>query len=87
MRSFGDENWTSDQPGKKLNGSYSVMDNVLAAFPGQRVGFPLTYLGILIVLGSLRLAHIQPAQDKALAKMAGWQCKLLNQGGGGVVEY
>lgn len=57
------------------------LDNVLAAFPGQRVGFPITYLGIPIVLGRSRLSYIQPIQDKALAKLAGWQCKLLNLGG------
>jgi len=54
------------------------LDNVLFVFPGQRVDFPITYLGLLIVLGRLWLAHIQSVQDKALAKLAGWQCKLLN---------
>lgn len=47
------------------------------------IGFPITYLGIPIVLGRLRLVHVQKVQDKAMAKMSGWQCKLLNPGGGG----
>jgi hypothetical protein len=52
------------------------MDDVLSSFTGQRVGFPLTYLGLPLVLGRLQLVHVQ--RDKALAKLSGWQCKLLN---------
>lgn len=57
------------------------MDEVLASFPGQRVSFPLNYLGIPIVLGRLRLMHIQTVHDKVVGRMSGWQCKLLNPGG------
>ena len=64
MRSFG------DATGLRINLEKSSvaaiqcqnidLDNVLAAFPGQRVSFPITYLGIPMVLGRLRIAHIQP---------------------------
>ena len=54
---------------------------MLSAFPEQRVTFLITYLGIPIVMGRLRLSHIQHVQDKALAKLSGWQCKLLNPRG------
>jgi hypothetical protein len=57
------------------------MDDVLSSFTGQRVGFPLTYLGLPLVLGRLWLVHVQQVQDKALAKLSGWQCNLLNPGG------
>jgi hypothetical protein len=39
------------------------------------------YPGIPIVLGRLGLVHLQKVQDKALAKLSGWQCKLKNPGG------
>ena len=64
MRSFG------DATGLRINLEKSSvaaiqcqnidLDNVLAAFPGQQVSFPITYLGIPMVLGRLRIAHIQP---------------------------
>jgi hypothetical protein len=38
-------------------------------------------LGIPIALGRLRLVHLQNIKDKVVAKLAGWQCKLLNLGG------
>jgi hypothetical protein len=57
------------------------LDDVLASFSGQRVGLPLPYLGIPLTIGRLRLVHLQPIKDKALAKMSGWQCRLLNPGG------
>ena len=57
------------------------LDDILASFSGQRVGFPLTYLGIPITIGRLRLVHLQSIKDKALTKLSGWQCRLLNPGG------
>ena len=60
MRSFG------DATGLRINLEKSSvaairchdidLENVLTAFAGQRVDFPLTYLGIPIVMGRLRLA-------------------------------
>jgi hypothetical protein len=43
------------------------MDEILASFLGQWSSFPLTYLGLSIVLGRLRLLYLQPIQDKACA--------------------
>lgn len=64
-----------------IQGQHLDLDEILSSFPGQQVGFPVTYLGIPIVLGRLRLVHLQPVHDKAVSKMSGWQCKLLNPGG------
>ena len=85
MRSFGDATGLRINLEKSSAASIQCqdidLDQVLSAFLGQRVGFPITYLGLPSVLGRLRLVHIQPVQDKALAKLAGWQCKLLNPEG------
>ncbi|XP_039827411.1 uncharacterized protein LOC120689153 [Panicum virgatum] len=85
MRSFGDATGLRINLEKSSAASIQCqdidLDQVLSAFLGQRVGFPITYLGLPSVLGRLRLVHIQPILDKALAKLAGWQCKLLNPEG------
>jgi hypothetical protein len=41
----------------------------------------LSYLGLPITLGRLRLVHLQFVFDKAATKLNGWQGKLLNLGG------
>lgn len=57
------------------------LDTVLQAFPGQRVGFPTKYLGLPLTLGRLKMVHLQYIQDKAKARVAGWQGRLLNVAG------
>lgn len=57
------------------------MDEVLADFPGPRVSFPLKYLGLPLTLGRLRMVHLQYIQDRAKARVAGWQGRLLNVAG------
>jgi hypothetical protein len=57
------------------------LDSVLQNFTGSRVPFPITYLGMPVSLGRLRMVHLQPILDKAAAKMAGWQGRLFNLGG------
>lgn len=54
---------------------------VLAGFTGQRVNFPITYLGLPLTLGRLRLVHLQGIQDKARARLAGWQTRLMSLAG------
>jgi hypothetical protein len=54
---------------------------VLENFSGDHVSFPITYLGLPITLGCLKLVHLQPMIDRAACKMAGWQGNLLNIGG------
>jgi hypothetical protein len=34
------------------------LDDVLQSFDGTRVGFPITYLGLPITIGCLRIAHM-----------------------------
>ncbi|WVZ88969.1 hypothetical protein U9M48_035436 [Paspalum notatum var. saurae] len=57
------------------------LDSILSSFSGQRVEFPITYLGMPLSVGRLRLVHLEPIKDKAVAKLSGWQCKLLSPGG------
>lgn len=57
------------------------LDTILTAFGGQRATFPISYLGLPLTLGRLKLVHLQPILDKAKAKVAGWQGKLLTPGG------
>lgn len=44
------------------------LDAVLSNFTGQRVAFPLSYLGHPLNLGGLRLVHLQPTLDRVKAK-------------------
>uniref|UniRef100_A0A0A9GPV4 Reverse transcriptase zinc-binding domain-containing protein n=1 Tax=Arundo donax TaxID=35708 RepID=A0A0A9GPV4_ARUDO len=57
------------------------LDDILQDFAGQRTTFAVTYLGLPITMGRLKLIHVQHIQDKAKEKMAGWQGKLLNPAG------
>ena len=57
------------------------LENILSSFTGQQVTFPLTYLGLPLTLGRLKLVHLQPTLDRVKAKLAGWQGKLLSAGG------
>lgn len=49
------------------------MDEVLGDFSGDRVPFPIKYLGLPLNLGRLRMVHLQYIQDRAKDKIAGWQ--------------
>jgi hypothetical protein len=49
------------------------LDSVLQNISGGRVPFPITYLGLPVTLGQLRMSHLQPVLDKATTKLAGWQ--------------
>jgi hypothetical protein len=57
------------------------LEEVLENFSGGRVSFPITYLGLSITLGHLKLVHLRPMIDHDACKMAGWQENLLNIGG------
>jgi hypothetical protein len=57
------------------------LDEVLQNFDADRVSFPITYLGLPVTLGQLKLVHLQPMNDRAACKMAVWQGGLLNIGG------
>lgn len=48
---------------------------------GKKVNFPLTYLGLPLTLGRLKVAHVQGTVDKSRTKHAGWQGRLLNLAG------
>lgn len=57
------------------------MDAILQDFSGQRVNFPLHYLGLPLTLGRLKMVHLQYIQDRARGKVAGWQGCLLTVAG------
>jgi hypothetical protein len=41
----------------------------------------MTYLGLPLTPGRLRLVHLQPFQDRVHRKLSGWQSKLLTLAG------
>jgi hypothetical protein len=57
------------------------LDHILEPFAGQRVNFPITYLGLPLTLGRLKVVHLQGIVDKARKRLAGWQGRLLNPSG------
>lgn len=57
------------------------LEDVLQPFQGQQQTFPITYLGLPLTTGRLRLIHLQPLQDRARAKLASWQGKMMNIAG------
>jgi hypothetical protein len=48
------------------------LNSVLEAFPGQRVGFLITYLGLPLTLGRLKVVHVQRVLDKTRERLARW---------------
>jgi mannosylglycoprotein endo-beta-mannosidase len=54
------------------------LDHILRNFAGTKVNFPISYLGLPLTLGRLKVVHIQGFIDKARSKLAGWQGRLLN---------
>lgn len=57
------------------------LEEILEGFGGQRVGFPMIYLGLPLTLGRLKIVHVQPIIDNTRSRLAGWQGKLLNPAG------
>lgn len=53
------------------------LDDVLHSFGGERVNFPLRYLGLPITLTRTRLVHIQFILNHIRARLAGWKAKML----------
>jgi hypothetical protein len=56
------------------------LDEILNNITGERSSFPITYLGLPVTIGLLKIAHLQRCQDRAAGKLVGWQGRLLNQG-------
>ena len=57
------------------------MEALLENFPGLPTTFSITYLGLHLTLGHLRLAHLQPFQDRVKTRLVGWQGWLLKTTG------
>ena len=57
------------------------LQTILSNFSGMRVNFPLSYQGLPLTLGRLKMVHLQTSLDRVRAKLAGWQGKLLSAGG------
>jgi hypothetical protein len=80
-----------DATGLRINVSKSMvapircsqvnLDEVLQNFRGTQVSYPICYLGLPVMLGRLKLVHLQSVFDRAATKLAGWQGQLLNLGG------
>jgi hypothetical protein len=67
-----------DKTGQKLSAPIRCaqinLEEALEGFQGSIVPFPLTYLGLPITLGRLKLTHLQQVFDQAAIKlgMAKW---------------
>jgi hypothetical protein len=48
------------------------LDAVLASFAGNKVNFPIRYLGLPLCLGRIRHVHLQHILDRARSHLAGW---------------
>jgi hypothetical protein len=57
------------------------LDHILESFAGQRVRFPITYLGLPFTLGRLKVVHLQGIVDKARNRLAGPAAKPGRQKG------
>ena len=57
------------------------LDQILESFVGKRVSFLITYLGLPLTLGRLKMVHVQGTVDRSRSKLAGWQGRLLNPAG------
>jgi hypothetical protein len=57
------------------------LDDVLAPFAGERVAFPIRYLGMPLCLGRMRLVHLQHILDRARSHLASWKGRWINAGG------
>jgi hypothetical protein len=57
------------------------LDRVLETFTGLQVAFPITYLGLPLTLGRLRIVHVQRVLDKTRSKLSTWQGRLLTPAG------
>jgi hypothetical protein len=57
------------------------LDEVMQNFNGQRAMFPVSYLGLPITLGCLKISHLQFILDRASAKLSGWHDRMFNLGG------
>jgi hypothetical protein len=57
------------------------LDHILMNFAGKKVNFPISYLGLPLTLGWLKVVHVQRFVDKTNYKLAGWQGRLLNPTG------
>lgn len=78
----------SDATGLHINVSKSTvaqircagidMDHVLSEFAGERIVFPMKYLGLPLTLGRVKLAHLQHIQDSARSRIAGWPGKMIS---------
>ncbi|KAM3385248.1 hypothetical protein ACQJBY_009276 [Aegilops geniculata] len=54
---------------------------VLLNFGGTTVTFPITYLGLPITIGRIRLVHLQFILDRIRARLAGWKGRLMPMAG------
>jgi hypothetical protein len=54
------------------------LDAVLQSFQGEKVQFPINYLGLPLNLGHLKMSHLQPILDQASGKLAKFSASILD---------
>jgi hypothetical protein len=57
------------------------MDAVLASFTGEKVNFPMRYLGLPLCLGRICHVHLQHIMDRARSHLASWKGRWIYAGG------
>jgi hypothetical protein len=57
------------------------LDHVLEGYRGNKTNFPITYLGLPLSLGRLKVVHLQKIVDKSRSRLAAWQGRLMNPAG------
>jgi hypothetical protein len=57
------------------------LDEVLEGIPATRASFPLRYLGLPLLVWSLRRRYFQHLEDKCARKLPTWNGKLVNMAG------
>ena len=45
------------------------LDHILESFKGKRTNFPITYLGLPLTLGRLKVIHVQSIVDKSRSRL------------------
>jgi hypothetical protein len=81
LQGFGDASGLCLNPAKSTVAPIRCdgidLATVLHNFGGQVVGFPIRYLGMPVVLGRIRLVHLQYILDRIRARLAGWKGRLM----------
>lgn len=85
LQEFGNASGLRPNPAKSTVAVIRCNDinlgSVLQNFGGQIIGFPMRYLGMPLILGRIRLVHLQYLLDRVRSRLAGWKGHLMSISG------